>query len=639
MKTTGTLTIIAATLLAFVFIFERNQPNTREAHEQQYPSFDVDGAYAIEISRPDGELVIEKLAGAWTITTPISDRGRQADIEEWLTALADSEVVEIIDAGELETATVSPSELGLTTEDALSIVIKREENTPLNFLVGATGAFGGTTYVSFPENPDFPNIYLVKGELRNFAAAPVDQIRDPALFAFPFEETQRISLTGTENRMTLTRDLPASSWHLKEPLESRADTNQVDNLMEPLWKLSAESVRSETGAPPPGELLATLSAEPFPDTKGERTTVSIFGPSEGSPLDLLVLKLNTRPQAVLFAAREDLARLIETPPAELRDHHLARIPLRNVQHITFRSATDPEFHLLRSEIDPQFWRLSRRGDMRQLESANLERIGRFLKGINNTEASELIELEGEDISPFGLDHSAVDIHFIAFGVPEGFDAAKMLTHPSGDTAAVFNLSVGKVLIKDFFGDEEVVYARFNDENTISRVDPEFLALFPTQAPRWRGLGLLGFNPIQLRSVRIDDHQASPVTLSYDFIQNKWALTDGEKNSNVDPSKALEFVERLSTLSAYDWLAAGADAYAALKTPDLTLTLTLEVPAETSGGLTEKEIALSFSPLPAPNKIESSAPVSPFHYGRLGASPDVFLIDSEEVHALGKSLVD
>jgi hypothetical protein len=639
MKTTGILITIAAALLAFVFIIERKQPNTREARELKHPHLDVERAYSIEITRPEGNLVLEKVSGIWTLTAPISDRGRQAEIEEWLTALNEIEVLEFIDAGELETASVSPSELGLTAEDALSVTIKREEDSPLHFLVGATGAFGGSTYISFPENPAYPDVYLVKGELRNLAAAPIDQIRDATLFGFAFEDAARIALAGSPNEMTLARALPASPWHLEKPVISRADTARVTNLMQPLWQLAAQTVRSDTGAPPPGELLATLSVKPFPGTKGERTVVSIFGPPEGSPLDLLIVKLNTRPHAMLFAAREDLARLLETPPGELRDRHLARIPLRNVQHITFRSTTDPEFHLLRSEKDLQFWRLSRRGDMRQLESANIERIGRFLQGLKKSEASELINIDGEALSKYGLDAPAVDIHFIAFGVPEGFDAARMLTHPSGDNAAIFDLSVGKVLIEDFFGDEEIVYTRFNNETTISRVDPEFLALFPTQASRWKGQGLLGFNPIQLRSLRIEQPHSPPATLSYDFTQNKWALQDGENEFPVDPQKAQLLVDKLSTLTAHDWLASGADAYAALKSPDLTLTLTLEMPDETSGGLTEKEIAITFAPLPTPEKLEARDAKSTFHYGRLGASPDIFLIDSTEVEALGRSLAN
>jgi hypothetical protein len=128
-----------------------------------------------------------------------------------------------------------------------------------------------------------------------------------------------------------------------------------------------------------------------------------------------------------------------------------------------------------------------------------------------------------------------------------------------------------------------------------------------------------------------------VALAYDFIQNQWSLTEGQQQFQADPQKAQQFVEKLSTLKAYDWLAAGADAYAALKTPELTLTLTLEFPDETSGGLTEKELALSFAPVPAPEKSDDQDAGSTFHYGRLGASPDVFLIDSNELQSLTEAL--
>ncbi|MEM7145720.1 MAG: DUF4340 domain-containing protein [Verrucomicrobiota bacterium] len=634
MKTTGILALIAASLLAFVFIVERFQPNTRQATEARYPSLEVDAAYSIEIARPDTSVILEKVASQWLITNPISDRADPSATNDWLQTLNDIQVIDIIDSSELETATVNPSELGLTAEDAIKVTIKREAAAPLTFLIGATGAFGNSTYISFPDNSQYPHIYLVEGNLHALAAGPIDNLRDTAIFDFPFADARHVSLTDSPNNVSLNRSSPGSLWHVKYPFAARAHQDQILTFLDPFWNVRAQSVQTDIGAPTPGDHLATLAVDPFPGTNGERTTVSIYGPPEGSPLDLLVLKLNTRPHALLLAAREDLPRFLDTPAEEFRDPHPTRIPLREVQHITVQSPTDPEFHLLRSEKDPQFWRLSRRGDMRHLEPANTERVGKFLKELASAEAVEIIDIEPEDLVDYGLETPAAVVHFIAFGLPESGDAANWLTDPSGDSAAVFDLALGRVLIEDFFGDEEQVFARFNDEPSVSKIDPEFLSLLPTQAPRWRGLGIIAFNPIQFRSLSAQLNSSPAQTLSHDFAQNRWLLTAEDAEHNVAPDKAESLVTSLSNLTAYDWLAAGADAYEALSHPELTLSLTLEVPNEVTGGLTEETVSILFAPVPPAKTDLPSYPTDPaFYYGRVGASPDVFLIESTTVRQI------
>jgi hypothetical protein len=247
-KTTGLWFVIAAALLAFIFVFEHYLrpvvagpapllPNLRPAAVTSVQVFPV-GALEISVNRTNG---------GWVLARPVSYPAQTAAIETLLDALQKL-APRRISAAELREQKNSEADFGLEKPQATLVIAAGNQSWQLK--VGGRTAPGDQVYLRVG---GVDGVFVADAGWLNLIPHAGEEWRDTALVDAGQNDFDWIVLTNNARVIELRRDPTNHLWRMLRPLQARADT---DHITDALQRLRAASVTRFITDDPNADLTA-----------------------------------------------------------------------------------------------------------------------------------------------------------------------------------------------------------------------------------------------------------------------------------------------------------------------------------------------------------------------------------------------
>jgi hypothetical protein len=403
-RTTGILLLVAAALFAFVYFYEiRGEDARRDAEElgkRLFPEVEQGDIDAVSLTTRGGALArLERREDAWTLVEPLEfpADGFAAD------GLASS-LATLASEARLEDPQ-PPAEYGLD-EGSARIVRFRVGEAQHELRLGKDTPVGSSAYAATASGDAVYTVERFKAQ--SFDKA-LDDLRDKRILDFDESSIRRVEASWPGGRVVLEREGAApdteaaepeatDGWRLRAPLDARADSDAIDDLLSDLSFLRADGFVDD---PPPDAEVGLLPPEfqivlsgPAPDEGGEATRVA-----------LAVGGLHEEDKRLVRAARQSLYLI---PASRLDDFPREVVAYRFKQLARFSAADarQVELYFQSGEGDPVAVSAThgRAGWAATPEPMDPERLSRMVSELSNLEASDILaESMGEqELGRLGL---------------------------------------------------------------------------------------------------------------------------------------------------------------------------------------------------------------------------------------------
>jgi|GEM_PF-2525453 len=620
-------------------------------------------------SHPLGLTPVEELAESetkgvaktrWKVTGTVEDRADTDWVAGLIEAACSLHILEEISSEEVESSDFDLKEFGLD-ESATVLSLTDRKGDRYTVQVGTSGAMNDTVHLRSVENgtslagraaSKAQPVYLVASIVRDLLQFEPDQVRDRLLWGGSPDLTRHIVYRGKQGELTFERETLDDFWKIVRPLQTDADDDAIEGLLALIGSVEAEAFigpdKIQPAEPDPSDVVtlvlgetatdenavtlsfwevlndtdstpatATPTVAVVADVAGASPSVKVVSVEEADaePVESEDYVLPDRPR--YSNDRKVYARVSNRPiPMEvdsrlmtalryntndLRNRRLARLNEEGIGAVLIETPSGLPVDLVRSQ---QGWVLRRQ---ERFELASPARLKRLFTAINEQEILDFASDSASSLTEFGLDNPALVVSF--------------LSGPGGP---------GERLLLG--GDRGRVFAHWEGDPFVYRVDSEILNEIPSQAVKWKDSGVMRFSIFSLRALRISPGMAAPTDLRYDFQTGAWSLKRGgtDVSDLVDPSQAEALVAQLGSLQAVDWLAEGGVGFAALKEPELVIDVTLQKP-DAGGGPNGEIINLRLSF--AKTGEQASGGSAELYYGTVDSVPEVFLIEKSVVDQL------
>jgi len=356
-------------------------------------------------------------------------------------------------------------------------------------------------------------------------------------------DIEKLTLKKEDETITFTRD-DKGDWLITEPLEARADSDEVNRLVDDFSSLKFDRVVDAEGDPAKYEIP---KKELVLWTKGKEQPVKILVGME-NPLD------NT-----LFAKREDDPRIVLLSSSLKSGLDKKVFDFRQKDIFRFESEDVAAVKLKTKDIS---WRALKKEGEWSLESpvkalAKKSRVEDVLRALSNLRAKEFVaeQKQDADISEFGLK----DPEYIVF-----------LNLPAANQEIVFSLHK----------QDDTVYATTSLSTKIVTAEERVLTDIEKKVEDLREKQVVVFNSWEASRLRIKRGDLS-LTVGKDE-EGKWSFDDTEKEE-ADRAKVETFIRKIESLEALEFIDSPSDLQAyGLVEPQAEVTVWVK------DGETEKE---------------------------------------------------
>jgi len=600
-KMTLFLLLLTLVLVGGIAWLDLNQPTTRERllADAQAVAFDAQRLDHVEMRFAEGRgFALVKQGGVWRVTQPFDDIADPERVERLLKELTSMEVVERLKREEFDTAAWNAT--GLEGPE-VKVRLTAGAEILKEFWLGKATALEETSYASLPpEAGEERRAMVIKtGLLAVLKEAPA-LWRDMKLLRLPAEEVTRIQLATDDGLIEVARSSGGKQpWDLVKPLQTRGSAEQINELLAVILNLevvNAElaAVPASPGAAAPGSAPAVDQLKVSVDARGTTYELTIKKPNGSGPNETEATAAHRRP---IFKVTSDQLLTLWCEPNELRDDRLARVDTEAVNGIGIRSEAFPDLELKKEN---ESWLLKRHG---RWEPANGDRVVRFFGALNDTRVREFTADSAAELGRYGLDKPFMTVWW-----------------REDEEAAAQELMVGQNAERTAF------YAKYAAEPFVYRISADVLPMFPPDALKWKGRGVVRFSLFDLKQIALSIGVAPPVVLDYDPMTAEWTGRVGDQvvTGMIDRVKADSFAGALGRLSAEDWASGLAEGLEALKKPTVQIQVTLQQAGQTDAP--KKVVQIRFAPT-VPDQDTT------FYYGRVDEALDVFYITREALREL------
>lgn len=336
-RTSIVLALVALGLVLFIFGYERSCATTEEREERTervLPDFNRDAVDRIVLGEGDERIELERVAsgeadaapvgsvGNWRVVHPMTVDADQEAVDNLLSSIDWLERRRVVE----ERGAVSQESFGLREPRARATIRLRGRDVTL--LVGGD-APGESVYLAIAGQDD--RVLVVDHEFLGDVSLEVGQVRDKRLSHIRVPAAEALRVSG---RFHVVREAPMR-WELQTPVEMRADTVAVENLIRELERLRATRfVADDVDDEGLGRYgLASPRREVTVRLQGEEgaTTIRVGAACEGHDGELYATAYGT---GTVACVPEDLLEALSVDPDSLRDLRLTRLRLSAVDGIT-----------------------------------------------------------------------------------------------------------------------------------------------------------------------------------------------------------------------------------------------------------------------------------------------------------------
>ena len=249
-KTTGIWFVIAAALLAFIFIFEHYLRPVAAGPATLLPNLRPAAVTGVQVFPASAlEISADRTNSGWVLARPVAYPAQAAAIEALLDALQKLAPAKI-SAAELREQKNAESEFGFESPQATLIITAGDQSWQLK--VGNITAPGDQVYLRVA---GLDGVSVADAGWLKLIPRAADEWRDTALVNAGQNDFDWIVLTNSVKGITieLRRDPTNHLWRIIRPSPARADT---DHITDALQRLEAASVTRFITDDPKADLAA-----------------------------------------------------------------------------------------------------------------------------------------------------------------------------------------------------------------------------------------------------------------------------------------------------------------------------------------------------------------------------------------------
>jgi hypothetical protein len=532
-KSTGVLVTAALVLGALVFWIERPLRLARQqpASRNVLPALQPEKVTTVEVIAAGQIIRAQSSNQLWQLTKPIVYPADGARIEGLLKALAGLEWRSAIGADELKDRADAQEQFGFD-KPAFSLVL--EGSGPRRHLLfGQTSALGDEVFLQVVGNP---SIYLADSSLLKLIPAGKDQWRDLAVLNLAQRQFDALKVRSPGKSFDLELEPSTGLWRMKSPLQVRADSPKINDLLEKLWKLRVASFASDEAQPDLDFYGLQSSAQsPALDLSFYQGTNRV--------LDLQVGASLTNDPGLAYARRNSPSNVVVLPLQPLRawegDHTgfldrrllsvspslIDEIEVSAQDHFTVRQQTNGQWAVCGAHTF----------------AADQVLVEDWLSAFTNIE----VEIEQTVVA----DVASADAASYGLAKP----VAQYILKSALTGAGKSNQIVAQIQ----FGASQSnrVFERRADESSVNSISREQFDRFPRASWQLRDRRIWHFDSKDVQSVTISQ-QGSVRKLIRD-PDNEWTLAPGS-SGGINPFYLEETLHRLGELKAIYWDGRGDD---------------------------------------------------------------------------------
>ena len=589
-KTTLGLVVVAALLAGFYYWYDVKGGEQRKAAEeaaQRIFQLKKDAIEAVTLTR--GQEVIKLTKDAtegWMLSEPVHAKAEQRTVDEVLDGLVEGKRDKVVaeQAGDL-------ADFGLKEP---SLVVEATVKDTASPIVLQFGARTPTMSGFYAREGEQSKVLMVPTSLQTKFDKNAFSLRDKTVLALEQTQVKRVEVHHDDQRIAVESE-GDKGWKMVAPLEAKADKTKVNDLVSAINGAKIKELIEETpqdlakyGLNPPRWRLTFLIGD-------DRAEKSLLLGDE----DTAKSGLNAKRGATdtVFLLESKLLEKLPKDPSDWRDRAIMVLKRDDIERVEIRDG-DSVVEVACVEncgrIPDDRWQI------RQplVAKADAVKVRTLLRNLEELKAKSFVAEAATDLTPYGLDHPAVQIHIWLK------DKSEPVT----------------VLLGGEDADKGGRYAMLAERPAVYLIDAKDSGDLVKTAPELRDLKLLAFKARDVRKIEVSQPDATVVLEG-----------DGESWNQVKPTKAklegykvrslLWKLEDLEFKQEWPATAVAPDVHG-LEQPVATVTLWVE------GGKKLETLKLG-------KKLEGKEWV----YAQIESSPMLYAVDAKVLADLPKGTGD
>jgi hypothetical protein len=400
-KRTLALVIVAALLGGYYYWYEVKGSEQRKAAEeaaQRIFQLNKDAIEAVTITR--GQEVIKLVKDAtegWMLVEPVRAKAEQRTVDEVLEGLVEGKRDKVITEQAADLADFGLTEPTLVVEATL-----KDVPTPTVLRIGArTPTMSG----HYAREGEQSKVLMVSSSLYSKFDKTVFNLRDKTVLALDQNQVKRIEVQQGDQLIVVETE-GDKGWKMVAPLEAKADKTKVNDLISAINGANVKEFLEETpqdlakyGLNPPRWRLTFAIGD-------DRAEKSLLLGDE----DTAKSGVNAKRGAMdhVFLVETKLLEKLPKEASDWRDRALMAFKRDSVERVEIRDGNSVvEVACVENcgKIPDDRWQLKQ-----PLEAkADAVKVRTLLRNLEELKAKAFVSETATELSPYGLDHPAVQI--------------------------------------------------------------------------------------------------------------------------------------------------------------------------------------------------------------------------------------
>lgn len=523
MKATVVLVTLAAVLFGFVVLVEKpiREARLRETTRKVFPKFNPGDVRGVQIRTGGGEdIQIALTNDSWRVVKPINYPADVNRIATLVKSLIELEWKTRLSANDLKDRPNVQEEFGMAAPQ-LGVGIQTTQDK--YFLdVGASSAIGDEVFLQVRGGD---SIFLVSADFLKAIPKDKDDWRDKTLVRFSEMVFDGVRITNQAKVVELTADAKTHLWRMQTPLQARADTPKIMEMLKGLAAVQASAFVVDD----PKDL------DPYGLQSSAGEFDLSFTQKTNAVLTLRVGLSPTNQTNLVYVERSDTTNVMLVPKGPLLawqtaytnflDPHMVSVPEQFIDGIQVRGVD--EFKLERKA--DQTWQV--------VGAQTFPADEQLVQGMLDTFTAAEIERE-----------KTVVADVAAYGLKPPLAQFTLKSSTMGDAPdyAIAHLQFGT-------NGTGRIFERSTDEESVNSIAPEHFARLPRISWQLRDRRVWTFDPKKVVAITIRQ-QGFVRKLIRDPFGN-WTFAPGY-NGILKQDSLEECVARMGELKAYYWSSIG-----------------------------------------------------------------------------------
>jgi hypothetical protein len=435
-KTLG-LVVVAALLGGYYYWYEVKGSEQRKAAEeaaQRIFQLNKDAIEAVTITRGQEVIKLAKDAGeGWVLTDPVRAKAEQPTVDEVLDGLVEGKREKVIAEQAADLA-----DFGLKEPSLVVAATVKDVATPTVLQFGVRTPTMSGYYAREGEQS---KVLMVPTSLFSKFDKTVFNLRDKTVLALDQSQVKRVEVQHGDQPIAAESE-GDKGWKMVAPLQAKADKTKLNDLISAINGAKVKEFLEETpqdlakyGLNPPRWRLTFFIG----DDRAEKTL--LLGDEDTAKSGLNAKRGSMDP---VFLVETKLLEKLPKEASDWRDRALMAFKRDEVERVQIRDGDSTvEVACVDNcgKIPDDRWQLKQPLEAR----ADAVKVRTLLRNLEELKAKAFITENATDLSPYGLDHPAVQIHIwlkeqsapvtLLFGAEDADKSGRYLKFP--DRSAVY----------------------------------------------------------------------------------------------------------------------------------------------------------------------------------------------------------